>query len=236
MSTSHKSNLVNALYRGTDPFAFFEGSEDDVDCQGWGSYHPYLSEAIEALKPRLIIEIGVWKGASVIFMAEQLRRLSLDAVIIAIDTWRGSAEHWISNRWFGSLKIQGGICRIQETFMTNIKARGLTDYVLPLPLDSVNAFQVCKKLAIQAELIHIDAGHDYDSVSTDLRLWWTLLQDQGVMICDDYSVDDSGTPTAWAGVAEAVNEHVASTGNATNFRHTKNKCWISKNREAASLA
>lgn len=228
MSTSNKWNLVNVLYGGTDPFAFFQGSENDIDFQGWGSSHPYLSEAIERICPKIIIEVGVWKGASVIFMAEQLRRLALDAVIIAIDTWRGSSEHWLNRKSWESLRVSGGIVHLQETFMANILARGLEDFVLPLPLDSINAFQVCKKLQIRPDLVHIDAGHDYESVSTDLRIWWSLLGQGGAMICDDYSVDELGKPKGWPGVVKAIGEHLDTTDSRIGFKHQDNKCYIRK--------
>jgi hypothetical protein len=80
------------LWQGQDPFGNPMQSHA-TDKQGWGgSEHPFLSSGIEQLKPGVVIEVGVWKGASVIFMAKKLRDFGLDAVVIAVDTWLGSVE------------------------------------------------------------------------------------------------------------------------------------------------
>ena len=47
------------------------------DLQGWNSQHIYLSDAITALRPAVIVEIGVWKGGSTVFMANELKKHAL---------------------------------------------------------------------------------------------------------------------------------------------------------------
>lgn len=229
MSTAAKRFLVEKLYRGKDPFAFYVANESDVDFQGWGGTHPYLSEAIDAACPQIVVEVGVWKGSSVLTMASRLSELGLNGVVVAIDTWRGSSEHWIHDEWFDWLRIKSGIPCLQHTFMSNVVAKSLQDYVLPLPLDSINAFQVFKWLAVSPDVIHIDAGHDYQSVSTDIKNWWGILRPGGVLICDDYFVDENGkAANGWDDVIQAVDEHVKSLGLGIDFRHGGNKCWITK--------
>ncbi len=61
------------IWQGQNPFSDLPPGHA-VDAQGWGgSEHPLLAEGIEKLRPRVVIEIGVWKGASAIFMAKKLR-------------------------------------------------------------------------------------------------------------------------------------------------------------------
>ena len=81
-----RQDIIDRLYAGADPFLNFPDSLYQVDTQGWNSQHPYLSRAIDVARPKIIVEIGVWKGGSTLFMAEHLRRLELDAVVIAVDT------------------------------------------------------------------------------------------------------------------------------------------------------
>jgi hypothetical protein len=220
--------FVSALYRGIDPFAFFQADESVVDMQGWNSEHAFLRESVQAIKPSVIIEVGVWKGGSVITFADEANRLSLDSVVIAVDTWRGSCEHWLDDQWFKSLRISGGLTRLQETFMANVVAMSLQHLVLPLPLDSVNAYEIMRFLGVRADIVHIDAGHDYESVATDLRLWSSLLRKDGLMIMDDYSKDESGQPQGWVEVARAVDDFVAGRNDCiANFRHCDNKCMFS---------
>jgi len=199
-----RDELVAKLWRGTDPFQDVVLVPDEVDIQGWGSScHPWFAELLPSLRPAVVVEIGVWKGASTIHMAELMRLHRIDGVVIAVDTWLGAWDHWLTDQWFEELDLQGGRPTLQRRFMNNVVSRGLQDYVLPLPLDSVNAAGVAHHLGLPIDLLHIDAGHDADAVATDLRLWWPLLREGGVLIGDDYHGDGR-----WPGVKEAFDAFV----------------------------
>ncbi len=230
MTTNQKDILVEKIYRGIDPMLFFQPSASDIDFQGWQSDHPYLKDAVKLVKPQLIVEIGVWKGCSAITMAKECKRQSLDAVVVAIDTWLGSVEHWLDQRFYPSLKIKNGSPTIFETFMTNVCAASVADFVLPFRVDSLNGFQVLRKLGVLADVIHIDAGHDYDSVQKDISSWWTLLKRGGVMVVDDYMVDEDGNAKKWPDVKRAVDEHVQLFKAECTFKHTRGKAWVGKER------
>ena len=231
IAPSRRDVLVSSLYRGVDPFAFFVANEEDVDFQGWNSGHDFLSESIAAVRPSTVIEIGVWKGGSLITMASAAKRLDIDSTFIAVDTWRGSSEHWLNEDCYPSLRVRGGISRLQETFMTNIVAKGLQSYIVPLPLDSVNAYHVCLKQGISPDLIHIDAGHDFESVSLDLRLWSSVLADNGAIIMDDYLKDGHGRPIGFVEVAKATDDFISSNQDRVcNFKARLGKCIFNLRR------
>jgi hypothetical protein len=67
-------------------------------------------------------------------------------------------------------------------------------------------------------MIHIDGGHDYDSVSADLRLWWSLLPPGGIFVCDDYF--DNGM---WPEVKKAVDDFIFKIPH-TEFEFRDGKC------------
>jgi hypothetical protein len=46
------------------------------------------------------------------------------------------------------------------------------------------------RLNVQADVIYIDAAHEYDPAYRDMKMFWPLLGDDGVMICDDYGYSD----------------------------------------------
>ena len=140
--TATRTFLLERLWRGADPFLGFPANIYQNDTQGWGSTHRFLTETIAALRPRIVVEVGVWKGASVITMAEKLRALELDAAVVAVDTWLGSCEHWLQDPWFVSLGMEQGRPAMQRTFMANIVAARLEGHVVPLSIDSLNAFQL----------------------------------------------------------------------------------------------
>lgn len=216
-----RDQLVQQLWRGNDPFEGFDRSAVQPDKQGWSSAHQYLRSSIEEIRPKIIIEIGVWKGGSAITMASALRELGIDGVVIAIDTFLGSAEHWLNSKWFSSLNVSGGYPTLQRTFMANILDEGLEKYVVPFPIDSLNALAVAKRLKWQAQLIHIDGGHDFESVQNDVRGWWKILEAGGILIGDDYRTDGS-----WAEVRQAFDSFVLAEG--VSLEHSRHKCRIRK--------
>ena len=182
----YRNRLVKLIWHECEPFSTDHGPAAPTDFQGWASDNPFLERAITEVQPRLVVEIGVWKGGSVITLANAIRLAGLDSAVIAIDTWAGSSEHWLNTAWFSSLGIRDGQPTLYKTFASNIRARGLNDYVVPLPVDSLNGAAIVKAHGLPIDVLHLDGGHDFESVSADLRVWWPLLRPGGVLIGDDY--------------------------------------------------
>lgn len=198
------AQVRDRLFRGVNPYDNFVYDESNVDLQGWGSNHPILTWGIEQFSPATVIEVGSWKGCSAITMATAMKQCGCHGEIICVDTWLGSPEHWLgtgdSQSWWDSLKIKNGMPTLYETFLTNVISTGLESYITPLPLPSSAAFAVLHELNVKADLIYVDAGHDYSSVLQDITYYWHLLKPDGCMILDDY--------IGWPGVTEAVHHFV----------------------------
>jgi len=192
-------NEALAALNLTDVWQRLEIAPGPSDPQGWNSDHPFLQETIARYPSPCVVEVGVWKGASVLTMARTLRDSWNDGVVIAVDTFLGSAEHYFNLDYRVSLGLKNGYPTLFHTFLRNLVAESALDFVIPLPLDSTNASHLLAEASIRPQVIHIDAGHDYESVTTDLRLWFDLLEPGGTVICDDYVA-------SWSGVMRAVDE------------------------------
>jgi SAM-dependent methyltransferase len=216
------TELVSRIWHGRDPYQGFPRGLYQEDRQGWGSQHPYLTETVERLSPQIIVEIGVWKGASSITMGNALKTNGIDGVVIAVDTWLGSWDHWLSNEWWEHLCFENGVPQIARKFYQSIISAGLQRHVLPLPLDSVNANYVIKAAGIVPDMIHIDAAHDYKAVYSDLEMWWPLLRGGGVLIGDDYAPDGG-----WPEVCRAFDDYFGELG-LTPLEHVANKCRVTR--------
>ena len=226
MNTPLRSQLISQLWKGRDPFSDFPGNLYADDSQGWNSHHPYLTDFGYRTEPFLIVEVGVWKGGSALTMAGHLKNLGMNGAVIAVDTWLGAWDHWIKEEWFDHLFMQQGYPGLQKIFMGNVLKQGLEHMVVPLPLDSLNASLVLSHRGIQADLIHIDAAHDYDSVRADLKAWWPLVRPGGVLVGDDYHAE-----IAWPGVKRAFDEFVSDYGLESQFEHEFGKCRIRRSLE-----
>lgn len=188
------SRLRNLLYPES-PYLNFPLDEHPADRQGWGSTKPVFRTLIERHRPRRIIEVGSWKGASAIHIGWTCRQLDVPCEeIVCVDTWLGSNEMWLganANRCgninaYASLRIRNGYPRLFGTFMRNIIDANLAGLVTPLPLPSIAAARLLLALGITSGMIYIDGAHDAESVFLDLRVCWPLLEPGGVLLGDDF--------------------------------------------------
>lgn len=187
-----------------DPFAEPPLEDLPEDLQGWAGTDPLLRQAIEAIRPGLVIEVGTWKGQSAVFMAETCRELGLDAALLCIDTWLGSLEHLSDPRFRPLLAIRRGRPTLYEQFLANIRARGLQRYVTPLPQTSRTAARFLLVRGVRADLVYLDASHEEEDVLADLEAYWPLLRPGGLLVGDDCISAFPGVVRACAEFARRV--------------------------------
>jgi hypothetical protein len=119
-------------------------------------------------------------------MASLAQRLGLASQIICVDTWLGAPEHLLHDEYKASLRMRHGYPQLFHTFMSNVLRAGLQSAITPLPQTSENAAVVLRRRGVRADLIYIDAAHEYDPVIRDLEAYWPLLTPNGVLFGDDY--------------------------------------------------
>jgi Glycosyl transferase family 90/Methyltransferase domain len=213
--TSRASAIMERLY-GSDVYAGFVPTFS-ADLQGWNSQHPCFREIIGSTRPDTVLDVGVWKGASTIFLANLLRENGIDGAVIGIDTFLGSPDHSDRNTdQYHLIPRQFGRPLLFEQFMANVIHCKAKDIIVPLAQSTDNAAELLRRAGVRAGLIHIDAAHDYASVLRDSRLYWTLLAPGGYLIGDDYH------PT-WPGVVKAADEFSTEIGIPIEVRLPK---WI----------
>jgi hypothetical protein len=153
---------------------------------GWGGTKSIFAGLIQQVRPKIIIEVGTWKGQSAITMAEACKTLKLDSVIICLDTWLGSPE--LHFKCAQELRRVNGYPTIYYQFLSNVVHRGFQQTILPLAATSLTGARVLRDLGVKAELIYIDADHQYEAVSADLEAFWPLLAKGGILFGHDYSI------------------------------------------------
>ncbi|MDB5382227.1 MAG: hypothetical protein JWO26_1859 [Rhodospirillales bacterium] len=189
------SETMRLLYRANlwDGFVPRQGTGT---VQGWNGDHPALRRFAGAPGSRVIIDVGVWKGQSTIAMAASLREAGVDGCVIAVDTFLGSPEHWGDE---GLFTTRHGMPDIYETFLANVAAADLQNFVVPTPQTASSAAAILRRLGITASLVHIDGDHAHGSVLQDARDYWPILEPGGHLVGDDYHPN-------WPGVVRAARE------------------------------
>ena len=166
-----------------NPLATFEPDSEDI--QGWRSHSTAFKHVLDLVRPKLIVEVGSWKGASAVHMAA----LAPDAEILCIDTWLGSVEAYyplvVKQSIHTSLRAKHGWPQLYYTFASNIVRHVGRERVCPLPLPSSVAAAVLKRKALLADVVYIDGSHEYADVKRDLEGYWPLVRPGGVLFGDD---------------------------------------------------
>ena len=194
------------------------------DTHGWmdSGFDRIVTESLTSRDRKLpltIFEVGSWKGKSCITIADTVKKMGFtDVRIIAIDTWLGAPEFWtwgLNDPTRGlSLKLVNGYPSVFYTFTKNVKFFGHDDIVYPFPISSIQAAEVLTRYGIKADLIYVDASHEYEPVKADIAAFWPLLNDKGIMLGDDYMA-------GWDGVVKAVNEFGKADVNGVVWKFTK---------------
>lgn len=174
----------------------FDGLSKDT--QGWESQHRMFQRVFDTYHPNVVVEVGTWKGASILHMDKLSQRLGCNTKFICVDTWLGSNDSlWLDAEFRKSLMLSNGYPSMFRQFIYNVIQHGATDRIYPLPMTSTCGAYLLKRLNVKADAIYIDAGHEEDEVYTDLTRYYEILTSGGAMFGDDYSID-------WEGVVRAV--------------------------------
>ena len=190
-------DLMGLLHK-TSPYEGFDFHSLPFDAHGWGEQSAAFRELISQAKPRLIVEVGAWKGASALEMAAAARDLGLPTQIVCIDTWLGALEFWTDQadpERYLSLQLRHGYPTVYYQFLANVCHQGLQDRIIPFPQTASIAALWFRYYGITADLVYLDASHEEEDVYQDLCNYWEVVADSGVLFGDDY---------AWDGVRLAV--------------------------------
>ena len=169
---------------------------------GWFSYQNLYDKMVESSNhTATFVEVGSWLGKSTNHMASKIKESGKDIKFITIDTFKGSVDENIHQN-------------IVDSFGGDIFSEFVENTILS---NNDNTFDIIKDTSENAskqflnnsiDYIMIDAGHDYESVSEDLKFWYHKIKPGGIISGDDYA-------TEFMGVIEAVNEYFYKQVNIT---------------------
>ncbi|KAK7389759.1 hypothetical protein VNO78_25052 [Psophocarpus tetragonolobus] len=196
-----RQTLLDRLFNGTSPFHNFPPPhaapklQRTTKVKGWGSTGAVFENLIRRVRPRTVVEVGTFLGASAIHMAELTRRLGLRTQILCVDDFRGWAGF---KERFKNIAIQNGDVWLLYQFLQNVVTFNHTGSVLPVPFSSGSTLMLFCEWGVFADLIEIDAGHDFLSAWADINRGFRILRPGGVIFGHDYftAADNRGVRRA----------------------------------------
>lgn len=151
----------------------------------------YWGSLLESEKPRTVLEIGSFEGASACFLIEHAKHPMLE--IHCIDSWEGGIEHKTNNV---------NMTQTEERFYRNTKlakekSAAEINLVIHKGLSSVKLPELLgngKKSFF--DFIYIDGSHQAADVLFDAVLSFQLVKVGGLLVFDDYLWKPRG-PGGW---------------------------------------
>lgn len=208
--------VLDRVFNGSSPYTNFPPAHlrsflKQKRIKGWGSSGAVFEHLIKRVKPHVIIEVGTFLGASALHMVNVTRELGLKTQILCLDDFRG----WPGFRdRFKDINIINGDVMLLQQFMQNVVYFNATESVLPVPFSTGSGLEKLCEWGITAELIEIDAGHDFISAWGDINRAYRILRPGGVIFGHDYftAADNRGVRRAVNLFAQMNNFKIQTDG------------------------
>lgn len=146
---------------------------------------PVWQQLLPTIRPRRILEIGSFEGASTCFMVDMLAKFH-PLEVHCIDTWEGGVEHLPG----GSAQVD--MTRVEARFRSNVDlAISRATHPVNLVVHKGYSDDQLTRLLVEGhrggfDFIYVDGSHQAFDVLCDAVLCFRLLKVGGLMVFDDY--------------------------------------------------
>jgi GT2 family glycosyltransferase len=155
----------------------FETPRRLTDVDSWHEHIPFAFFAVSALRPRVLVELGTWKGDSYCAFCQAVQTLALPTRCYAVDTWKGDAHT-------GPYPPEA----LDELHAHHDPLYGAFSSLVRQTFDDARSgFEDGS-----VDLLHVDGAHSYEEAGHDVETWLPKLSDHGVLLLHDTSVRDPG--------------------------------------------
>lgn len=180
-----------------------------LNVQGWFDFaHIYRRMVDEVRDGGTIIELGVWKGKSLCYLADCARRSGKNIRIIGIDSFK-------HDQWDGYSTIQrmdrekGELRSVEQQCRDNLARLGLLERVEIVKSDCIEAAKLFADGSV--DFLFVDDNHESEHVKRELPAWLPKMRLPTWMAGHDYNGETKAA-------VDSVFPHAVADGNS----------WIAK--------
>ena len=168
----------------TDYPIIFDKPKRVANPLSWIEHIPFAFLIVSLLKPKLIVELGVYSGNSYNAFCQAAEKLRLKTKCYGIDNWTG--DQHVGNY---SPMVFEDLKKYQDD--------NYLDFSTLIKSEFDNAIDLFDDKSI--DLLHIDGCHKYEDVKHDYESWLPKISNNGVILLHDTSErrDDYGVWKLW---------------------------------------
>ena len=162
---------------------------------GWFSYNDLYDDVVDkAPFDSTFVEVGTWLGKSTNYLASKIKESKKNINFITIDTFKGTDDEELHQNIVGSFNGDVFYEFIDNTVLSN----------------NYDSFNIIKDTSHNAanqfsngsiDYIMLDAGHSYEDVMDDIKIWYNKIKPGGCISGDDYG------GSFFPGVTQAADEY-----------------------------
>jgi len=156
-----------------EPKFEYEASLNDSGLH-WTGHRNFAYDLVRNLKPKIIVELGTWKGTSFFSFCQGIKDCKGNTKVLAVDNWEGD----LHVGKYGT-EVFEQVKQIMEKYYSDV------DYeLLKESFDSA----VSKFLDGSIDILHIDGLHTYGGIKHDFNNWISKVSSSGIVLMHDTEV------------------------------------------------
>ena len=145
--------------------------------KGAFSFHELYQDMVNKCKnDAIFVEIGIWHGKSIIYLAEKIIESKKKIKLYGIDIFKGT-----DHEYFNDVLIENNV--LYNAYLKNIEP--VKNYIITIIGDSHEVYKQFKDHSI--DFCFIDADHSYKAVKEDLVCWFPKIKKNGIIAGHDYT-------------------------------------------------